>query len=294
MYNFIISGFSDEICCDFEDQLKTVKEIGLTHISIRGLGKENIDGCSLEKVENYVKPLLKKYEVNVSSIGSSIGKIPMHEVQSEKDFNKYLDHVEHVAKIAEILDTTYIRFFSFFIPEDDDPFKYSKEIIDKINKIVNIFERYSLTGLLENEQNTYGDTAARGLELMKNIDNTGFAALFDFANYLHCGEDPLECYKIMKPYIRYFHVKDAKFGNRDSVICGSGDGKIAEILQMAADDGYNGFLTLEPHLVPFQLLKSLELDTNSEIESDNIIHSGKRLFVMQFNALREIMDKIKN
>ena len=292
MSKFVISGFSDEICCDFEDQLITVRELGMDHISIRGVGKKSICDLSLPEVGNYVKLMLDKYSVGVSSIGSPIGKISILEMRDPEKFRAHLELAEHAAQIANLLGSEYIRFFSFYIPEDVSPTECREEVLDSVRSVLEVFGRYGVTGLHENERNIYGDSLARCLDIYENIRLPNLRAIFDFANFVHCGEDPVECYKSLRPYISYFHVKDAKVNSSDNVVCGTGDGKIAEILRMASDDGFEGFLTLEPHLVPFHLLKSLELLPPEEVATNGGRFDGKAGFTLQHNALVEILLKL--
>lgn len=42
MKNIAISGFSDEISSELDTQLKTVSELGMRYISLRGVDGENI------------------------------------------------------------------------------------------------------------------------------------------------------------------------------------------------------------------------------------------------------------
>ncbi|KKL51491.1 hypothetical protein LCGC14_2294980, partial [marine sediment metagenome] len=46
----------------------------------------------------------------------------------------------------------------------------------------------------------------------------------------------------------YFHIKDKVLGERTCVPAGEGDGQIPQILADAAARGYDGYLTLEPHM----------------------------------------------
>ena len=70
-----ISGFSDEISSDFDTQLKTVKNLGMNYISIRGVNEKNFSEYSIDELNNYIKPKLDEYSIKVSSIGSPIGKV---------------------------------------------------------------------------------------------------------------------------------------------------------------------------------------------------------------------------
>lgn len=112
----------------------------------------------------------------------------------------------------------------------------------------------------ENEKDIYGDTGIRCKTLMESLSHPCFLSAFDFANFVQCGEDPMACWDLLKDYVAYIHIKDAVAASKENVVCGTGEGHIREILELAIyKEGYEGFLTLEPHLVLFESLSDLEL-----------------------------------
>ena len=87
-------------------------------------------------------------------------------------------------------------------------------------------------------------------------------------------------------------IKDAVKEDKENVVCGTGQGKIEEILNDAIKNGYQGFLTLEPHLVLFDSLKDLELeDVNNIIKKDKGL-DGKSAYALQHKSLVNILKSI--
>ena len=124
------------------------------------------------------------------------------------------------------------------------------------------------------------------------VGSDHFKAAFDFANFVQCGEDPAECWEMLKDQVVYIHIKDAVYGKGENVVCGTGDGKIPELLEQAiCKDGYEGFLTLEPHLVMFDTFKSLETEESAKTFTGNKAANGAEGYAMQYNALKAILDK---
>ena len=68
----------------------------------------------------------------------------------------------------------------------------------------------------------------------------------------------LEAYALLRPYIAYIHVKDALFDGGRVTPAGWGDGNVKEILRGLKESGYQGYLSLEPHLTDFTGFKGLE------------------------------------
>jgi sugar phosphate isomerase/epimerase len=96
-----------------------------------------------------------------------------------------------------------------------------------------------------------------------------------------------EAYERLKPYITYMHIKDAKAEDGSVVPSGYGDGYVEYILEQLYKNGYNGFLSLEPHLGTFQGLAELETDDKML----NLPPGGEGTFTLAYRALCEILDK---
>ena len=142
-------------------------------------------------------------------------------------------------------------------------------------------------------EDIYGDTGARCRVIFEALASPHFRAAFDFANFVQCGEDTEKCWELLRPYIEYIHIKDAVSHDKENVLCGTGEGKIKALLTRAIrDEGYEGFLTLEPHLVLFASLQSLETEDAANIIKKNKAKDGAEGYAMQYHALREILDAI--
>lgn len=148
---------------------------------------------------------------------------------------------------------------------------------------------YPVILLHENEKGIYGDTAPRCLELMETLASPRFRAVFDFANFVEVGQDTLEAYGLLKPYIGYVHIKDCSIEGPKVVPPGKGDGHLEEILtRLIVDEGYEGFLSMEPHLVDFSGLQHLEQD----VAKRESTLEGKAAWKLALDNLREILSRI--
>lgn len=285
-----ISGFADEISSDFTKQLETVTSLGMHYISLRSADGKGVADFTEDEVRDSLMPRMEKFGVKVSSIGSPIGKVG---VEDEAGFAVQLEQLERLCKICNLLDCRYIRMFSFFIPQGKDPEAYRDVVIEKLRRFAAIAEKYDVILLHENEKDIYGDTGARCKVLFDALASPHFRAAFDFANFVQCGEDTAVCWELLRPYIEYIHIKDAVTTDKENVLCGTGEGRIKELLTRAVrDEGYEGFLTLEPHLVLFDSLQSLETEDAANIIKTNKAKDGAEGYTMQYNALMEILDAI--
>lgn len=287
--DLMISGFSDEISSDFDEQLKVVSDLGMHYISLRGIDGKNISDFTVEEIKENVLPRLQNSMIRVSSIGSPIGKIFIND---EDGFKKQKAILETICQICNLLNCKYIRVFSFYILKGDDADKYKDEVISKLKEFAAIAEKYNVILMHENEKDIYGDILRRCKEILEEVGSPNFKTVFDFANFVQCGEDTQKCYDELKDQIVYIHIKDAVTTDNQNVVAGTGEGKIAQILAQAIYSGYRGFLTLEPHLVLFDSLKDLELEEASNVIKDNKGLEGKDGYRMQYEALLEILKNI--
>jgi 3-dehydroshikimate dehydratase len=238
----VLSGFADEISSDLKEQLSVLESEQISYLEFRGVWSKNV--LELTDVElQQVKSELNRKGFRVSSIGSPIGKIGIND-----DFQKHLVKFERAIHVAKMFQVPYIRIFSFFIPNGEDPDKYRTEVISKMKTLSTIAEKENITLLHENEKGIYGDTAERCLDILESIQSPNLKCAFDPANFIQCGVKPLQAFEILEKYIEYMHIKDAKEDTGKVVPAGEGDGKLEQILKALYLEGYNGFLSLEPHL----------------------------------------------
>ena len=285
--NIELSGFSDEISPDFDQQLKVISQLGIKYIEIRGVDGKNISELTPQEVEQ-VKAKLDAAGVQVSSIGSPIGKISITD-----DFAPHLETFRQLLATAKVLQTRYIRMFSFYIPEGEDPACYRNEVLERLKVLIAEAEKADVVLLHENEKEIYGDTDLRCLDLMEQLACDHFQAVFDFANFVQCGVDTIKAYQRLKPYVAYIHIKDALSENGTVVPPGTGDGHLQEILAGFKSEGYTGFLSLEPHLINFTGLTSLENGSQQHVGvGAPTALTGEQAFTLAHDSLLGILEKI--
>lgn len=290
-----ISGFADEIAEDVDTQFRVLNKLDIRYFEPRGIDGKNIAELSDGEVAA-LKEKMERCGIKASSIGSPIGKIRLDE-----DFQAHFEKFQRVVDIAERLDAGYIRMFSFYPPERPDSAAGEgdgaahewtagerEEVIRRLRRMTAYAGERDVVLLHENEKGIYGDTAERCADLMRELGCRHFQAVFDPANFVQCGQDTKEAYEALRSFIAYVHVKDAREEDGNVVPAGAGDGNVGHILKGLLDSGYEGYLSLEPHLGSFSGLAGLELDDKMQ----NLPQGGEGTFTLAYRALEEILDKI--
>lgn len=282
--NYKISGFSDEISMNTDEQFAALCKLGVKYFEPRGIDGKNIS--ELSETEMYaLKGKMDKYGIKASSIGSPIGKIKVDE-----DFDAHFEVYKNVVKVAKVLDTKYIRVFSFFNTAVDAEWTEEKRavVFERLQKMIEYAKENDVILLHENEKDIYGDIAERCEDIASKLCCDNFRLVFDPANFVQSGEDTMNAYNKLKGYIEYMHIKDAKKADGRVVPSGMGDGNVPYILTDLVNNGYNGFFSLEPHLGSFEGLADLELDDKML----DLPKSGEGTFTIAHNALVEILERI--
>lgn len=280
----IITGFADEIHRDFDVQLEVIGKLGQKYIELRGADGINIADMTMENAYDFKARMVEK-GVKVSALGSPIGKIGITD-----DFAPHFEKFKYVVELAKVFETPYIRMFSFYMHSDKPAEVFREEVLKRLGKMVEYAKEQNVVLLHENEKGIYGENAARCKELMDAFYGEHFKCIFDFANFVQCRQDTLEAYDLLNPYIHYLHIKDAVWENGEVVPAGEGDGNVKDILSRLNASGYEGFLSLEPHLADFVGLRMLEREEDMQDKATHKVEEKKGAFAYQlaFSSLEKL------
>lgn len=252
-----LTGFADEISRDLDEQIALLTTLGISHVEFRSAWGTKVLDLTDYQLQT-AKQKLAAAGISLSSVGSDLGKIMITD-----PFEAHLERARHGVEVAKFFGSPYIRMFSFFIPEGEDPTPYRAQVMARTRAMVDLAEAGGVTLLHENEKDIFGDTPQRVADLVTTIGSPNYRAIFDPANYVQCGVQPFdEAYPVVRPYTDYIHCKDAlrPAGPEDLgkvVPSGEGDGQFREVLSALRESGYDGFFSLEPHLGDFDAFGGL-------------------------------------
>ena len=278
----LLSAFADEIDMDLTTQMDVLDTHGIKHIEMRGVNGKNISEVTVEEAIE-IKNQLDARGFKISSLGSPVGKIYLKD-----DFEAHKAIFVHLLEVAKILESKYMRIFSFFMEKNTNHDDYANEVISHLKELSAIALPYDITLLHENEKDIYGDTSARCLNLVEKVNSDNFKLVFDPANFVQCGENPFVTYSLLKDHVAYYHIKDARSSDSVVVPAGEGNGQISQIIkELTSERDYHGFLCLEPRLGNLAGFAALENIEEGEVEELEQSDAGK--FSIAVNALKTIL-----
>ncbi|MEG0693279.1 MAG: TIM barrel protein, partial [Oscillospiraceae bacterium] len=245
-------------------QIEAMRQNNIHYLEIRGVDGKNISELTFSQVKE-VSQTLFDAGIETWSIGSPIGKIKITD-----DFEPHLNCFKRMIETAHILNARCFRIFSFYETGKADI--YRDEVMFRLSRFVEESKGSSVILCHENEKEIFGEGYENCLDIVKTIPE--IKAVFDPANFVQSGGDPLKAWKNLSPYVEYLHIKDALKDGKN-VPVGYGDGNIKEILKLYYEQG-GRVITLEPHLSVFDGLQNLEGTPKSEVGSNEFMFQNQR------------------
>ncbi len=240
----VLSAFADEIAPDLKTQMDVCLANGVRCIDVRGIDNTNVSKFTLAQAKEYKKQMDGR-GFKVPCIGSPIGKIRVDE-----PFAPHLDLLKHCCELAKVFAAPYVRIFSFYPPQGGKIEDHREEVMKRMAAMVQAAEEIGVVLLHENESAIYGWSPAGVKDIFATIKSPALKGIFDPANFVTEGIKPYaEAWtKGLAELTDYFHIKDKVAGAPACVPAGQGQGEVEKILADAKKRGFDGYLTLEPHM----------------------------------------------
>jgi 3-dehydroshikimate dehydratase len=267
-----ISAFADEIGPSLRLQMDTCEANGVKCIDVRRIDEKNVSQMSLDEVKEY-KQQMDDRGFSVPCIGSPLGKIKM-----DDDFDEHLELLKHCCDVAHAFGTDRIRMFSFY-PSDGASIEQERsEVMQRLEAMVRVAEQADVVLYHENEKAIYGAKPEGVKDIFTTIRSPRLKGIFDPANYVEEGIRPYDegWTQGLAELTACFHIKDKVAGEKACVPAGEGEGQFAEIFADLARRGYDGYMTLEPHLKAAEQFQGF---------------TGTDLFSKAASALKLVLDK---
>ncbi|RYG38305.1 sugar phosphate isomerase/epimerase [bacterium] len=235
-----LTGFADEISPDLEVQTRTLQELGIRGLDLRSVDGTNVLELSPMQLQN-VLDKCHEHGLEVSSIGSPVNKVPYDVLAQSKELEK----LRKACHAASLLNCKRVRIFT---PETVDA-DAAPKILEWMAEQRRLAEEYKVILIVENDARYWNAYPENSKKLFETLGSEYFKAAFDFANTVLIGYRPMkDWFPWLLPYLDTLHIKDAVEGENKVVPAGEGEGEIEETLRWLYAQGWDGPLTLEPHL----------------------------------------------
>ncbi|MBD3239644.1 MAG: TIM barrel protein [Chitinivibrionales bacterium] len=282
-----LTGFADEASHDIDVQIQATKELGWKNIESRATQHGNIAAMSDAQFEEFCGKL-DDAGISVNCYGSGIAN--WAKKLSDPPESSYEELTAAIPRLQK-LGTKLVRVMSFSCPEDisiNAP-EVEAEVITRMQHLVRIAEDGGVVLVHENCNNWGGRSYEHTMKLLDAIDSPSFRLVFDTGNPVFRkdirfnGTEPfayqsaLEFYNNVKDFVDYVHIKDGVIedGKMRFTFPGEGDGNVLEICTDLHDRGYDGGISIEPHLAV--VFHDESVQSEDSVKYANYVEYGKRM-----------------
>lgn len=238
-----LSAFADEAGDSTDEQIAALQQAGFKYIDPRNVDGHNIAALPLDAAQT-AKKKLDAAGITVKMFGSPLGKIDIAD-----DMQSEFDKIDHLGEMKKVFGCDAVRMFSYYNKAEKPMSEWATASIDRLKQLRDRAATHGLVLYHENERHIYGDRLEQVIHIADELHSESFKLIFDFDNYNQSGDDVWENWLALRDHTDAIHLKDSTAPpDAMHVPAGQGNGQIARILADAKDRGWNGPLTLEPHL----------------------------------------------
>lgn len=282
-----LTGFADEAAVDIDGQIRATRELGWENIESRNINGSNIHDISDEEFD-IVYGKLQDAGIKINCFGSAIANWGK---RIDEPFDSSLEEAKRAIPRMQRLGTKLIRIMSFAIladRESDDQMK--EERFRRVRELYKLFTDAGITPVHENCMNYGGMGWTYTLKLLENVPD--LQLVFDTGNPVFADDrtkpkpypkqSAWEFYSHVKEHVAYIHIKDGVWDESGAgtrfTYPGEGDGDVRRIVADLIANGYDGGISIEPHLAV--VFHENHKKPEAEIMHANYVEYGRRMMRM--------------
>ena len=279
-----LTGFADEAAKDIDGQIKATRELGWENIEARNIDGRNIHDLS-DADFDVVYGKLQDAGISINCFGSAIANWGK---SIEEPFDSSLEEAGRAIPRMKKLGTNLVRIMSFAVLKDraaDD--QMEEERFKRLRELHAMFTGEGLTPVHENCMNYGGMGWTYTLRLIENVP--GLKLVFDTGNPVtsedrtkpspYPRQSSWEFYSHVRDHVTYVHIKDGIWNKAEKkttfTFPGEGDGGVGKIVKDLLENGYNGGISIEPHLAVVFHDDSVKAEAN--LMYSNYVEYGRRM-----------------
>jgi len=290
-----LTGFADEAAVDIDGQIRATRELGWKNIESRNVGGKQIHDISDAEFDVVVGKL-KAAGVTINCFGSAIANWGK---KIDEPFDTSLAETQRAIPRMQRLGTKLVRIMSFAArknaDESDADDQMDEERFRRLRELVKRFSDAGIVPVHENCMNYGGMSWRHTLRMLEAVP--GLKLVFDTGNPIFTDDrakpaprpkqSAWEFYAKVREHVAYVHIKDGRWdaAAKKSVFTypGEGDGDVRRIVTDLLKRGYDGGISMEPHLAV--VYHDASIQTPEAIKYANYVDYGRRFM--------KLLDEVK-
>ncbi len=290
------TGFADEAAPDIEGQIRATKALGWGFIETRNVDGRNIHDIGDAEFDKVVA-VLESAGVKVNCFGSAIANWAK---AITDPCDSSLAEARRAIPRMKRLGAEFVRIMSFALRKDRDPEdQMADERFRRVRELHRMFTDEGLTPVHENCMNYGGMGWTYTQRLLENVP--GLKLVFDTGNPVFSDDctkprpwpkqSAWEFYTHVREHVAYVHIKDGIWDKGAQKMSftfpGEGEGDVRRIVTDLMARGYDGGLSIEPHLAV--VVHDPSVSSDASVRFGNYVEYGRRMKAM----VDEIGDELK-
>jgi len=254
---------TDGISLDLEHALRVMQKNGLNQAELQFLGDKEVGDLSADELMK-TKQLVDQYDMKISCISRhNFAGLGVHEVSvGDTNYNHHMDKLKQCIGMAQQFNAPLVRIMSFrkemVLFGEDGAEKWNvsagawEKLVELMGPVVELAEKENIMLVVETGNNAMITSCFLGCKLIDDLGTEHLKILWDPANALYCGENPMDTFNSMSEgYLGHIHMKDVNVAiHQASIKCVAlGKGQMAPYLPQIADKikqmNYKGAISLE-------------------------------------------------
>jgi sugar phosphate isomerase/epimerase len=257
---FPIAAITDEFSPDIETAARSMAEIGMTGAELRMVFGKNIIDVSDAELDR-VAEIVARHGLEIVSIASPLLKCvlpdsPDVDARFQQDvfaashtFEDQPRLADRALEIAERTGARIVRVFSYW--RSVQPEACFERVARALERLAEQAAQHGRIVGLENEHACNIATGAETGRVLDAVAHPNLKVVWDPANAYVSGETPYPDGYCRLPVqrIAHVHAKDCRVEDRRPIWCALGEGGVEwkGQIRALAEDGYQGWLSLETH-----------------------------------------------
>ena len=252
-----LTGFADEAAKDLAGQIRATRQLGWRGIESRAIDGTNIHDLS-DAAFDQVCAQLQEAGVKINCFGSAIANWGK-DIRQPMDVD--LEQTRRAIPRMRRLGVKLIRIMSYAVIADAPVNEQmEEERFRRVAMLTRMFLDAGIQPVHENCMNYGGMGWPFTLKLLEHVPR--LKLVFDTGNPIFSRDrsQPEPCpyqsawefYRHVREHIAYVHIKDGKMDREANKAIygwpGEGEGDVARICKDLIKRGYNGGISIEPHM----------------------------------------------
>jgi sugar phosphate isomerase/epimerase len=244
-----LAGMNDEPSPDWDLHigLDALGRISTRYVELRAVDGKNVSRMSDAAYSEAIEQIRQR-DFEVVALAAELGQAPL----DEGGLDAELALLETLISRGAQAQTTLIRTMGFLRCEQMSQSTWKTRSIEWLGRLARRAEQAGVTLMLENAADAaqFSHSPSGCREILDAVDSPALKLLFDPCNFYATGHDPLAALSQLAGDVVHVHVRDLHRRGDEQTYCPPGQGacSIGQCLVALAEAGYEGCLSLDPHM----------------------------------------------